>query len=208
MRACAAGGAVVRGLDELYRDLEVDRLVPALMGRALYRVSGPAAKSVGIVETVRSLERTAELGGSRNVAFWTLEDALADPRYAATRLRHLAGVTAMRHVLGEPIEAWSNCGEQLGRRNVPDGVWSTPDGKVAIEYDASGYSPDTVIAKAWVFEGAYARQLWGAATPARVARLRVLLEPYESACVVLAPWWDWRGAPPGGVGPMLRATPW
>jgi len=198
----------VRGLDELYRDLEVDRVVPALMGRALYRVSGTAARSVGIVETVRSLERTAELGGSRNVAFWTLEDALADPLYAATRLRHLAGVTAMRHVLRAPIEDWSNRGERLARRNVPDGVWNALEGKVAIEYDASGYSPDTVISKGWVFERAFVRQVWGAATPARVERLRLLLQPYEGVSVVLAPWWDWRGAPPGGVGPMLEATPW
>jgi len=199
---------VVRGLDELYRDLEVDRLVPALMGRARYRVSGSAAKSVGIVETVRSLERTAELGGSRNVAFWTFEDALRDPLYAATRLRHLAGVTAMRHVLGALVEEWSNRGERLARRNLPDGVWDAPEGKVALEYDAAGYSPDTVIAKAWVFERNFEAQVWGAATPARVAKLRVLLQPYEGASVVLAPWWDWRGAPPGGVGPMLKATPW
>jgi len=199
---------VVRGLDELYRDLEVDRVVPALMGRALYRVSGTAARSVGIVETVRSLERTAELGGPRNVVFWTLEDLLTDPLYAATRLRHLAGVTAMRHVLGAPVEEWSNRGERLARRNLPDGNWNAPEGKIALEYDAAGYSPDTVIAKAWVFERNYLAQVWGAATPARVAKLRKLLQPYEGASVVLAPWWDWQGAPPGGVGPMLEATPW
>jgi len=198
----------VRGLDDLYRDLEVDRVVPARLGRALYRVSGPAARRVGIVETVRSLERTAELGGPRDVAFWTLEDALADPLYAAPRIRHLAGVTAMRHVLQAPVEEWSNRGERLGRRNLPDGVWEAPDGQVAIEYDASGYSPDAVIAKAWVFERNYERQVWGAATPARVAKLRALLEPYEGASVVLAPWWDWRGAPPAGVGPMLRNAVW
>lgn len=188
----------MRGLDELYRDLEVDRLVPALMGRALYGVSGTAAKSVGVVELVRSLERTAELGGARNVAFWTLEDALASPLYAAARLRHLAGVTAMRHVLRAPVEEWSNRGERLGRRNMPDGVWNALEGKVAIEYDASGYHSDTVLAKGWVFERNFERQVWGAATLARVEKLRLLLEPYDEASVVLAPWWDWRAAPPAG----------
>lgn len=109
------------GIDALYSDLEVDRVVPAAMGRALYRVSWAAAKRVGVAQTVRTLERTAELGGAREVAFWVLEDELADPLYAATRLRHLAGVTAMRHVLRVPVEQWSNRAERLARRNLPDG---------------------------------------------------------------------------------------
>src|SRR5690606_4289527 len=106
-------------------------------------------------------------------------------------------VTAMRHVLQAPVEEWSNRGERLGRRNLPDGVWEAPDGQVAIEYDASGYPSAAGIAKAWVSERNSERRVRGAATPARVAERGVL-----------APWWDWRGAPPAGVGPMLRNAVW
>lgn len=181
----------MKGLDELYADLEVDRVLPAVMAFRRYRVTQKAAKEVGILVTRRSLERSAELGGKIYVAFLTLEDELASLKYAATRLRHLAGVTAMRHSLDAPVEAWRNRAGALGRGRQPDGTWQSKDGVAAIEYDAGGYDNDEVILKGASFDRQYDRQVWGAATSARVKKLRVLLEPYETAEVVLAPWWQW-----------------
>lgn len=181
----------MKGLDALYADLEVDRVIPARMAFKLYRVTQKAARGVGIRVVRRSLERSAELGGKMDVSFLTLEDDLASLKYAATRLRHLAGVTATRHVLDAPVEAWSNRGGALGRGRQPDGTWESEEGLVAIEYDAGGYDNDEVIMKGGSFGRQYDGQVWAAATPARVEKLRLLLEPYESAEVVLAPWWQW-----------------
>lgn len=181
----------MKGLDELYADLEVDRVIPAVMAFRRYRVTQKAARSVGLRVVRRSLERSAELGGKIDVSFLTLEDELASLAYAATRLRHLAGVTATRHALNAPVEAWRNRGGALGRGRQPDGTWESEAGLVAIEYDAGGYDNDEVILKGASFDRLYDRQVWGAATPARVEKLRLLLEPYETAEVVLAPWWQW-----------------
>jgi len=181
----------VKGLDALYADLEVDRVIPGRMAFELYRVTQKAARGVGILARRRSLERSAELGGKIDVTFLTLEDELASLKYAATRLRHLAGVTAMRHVLDAPVGAWRNRGGALGRGRQPDGTWECEDGLVAIEYDAGGYDNDEVILKGASFDRQYDGQVWGAATPARVEKIKLLLEPYETAEVVLAPWWQW-----------------
>lgn len=181
----------MKGLDELYADLEVDRVIPAPMAFRLYRVTQKAAGSVGIRVVRRSLERSAELAGAFGVSFLTFEDALASPRYGAPRLRHLAGVTAMRHAVNAPVALWRNRGGALGRGRQPDGFWESATGVVAIEYDAGGYDNDEVIMKGGSFDRQYVGQVWGAATPARVEKLRRLLEPYDSAEVVLAPWWQW-----------------
>jgi hypothetical protein len=103
-------------------------------------------------------------------------------------LRHLAGMAELRLRLGAPPdpEVWRVSLKQVHPVDEPDGVWLTPRGPVAVEYDAGGYSRNRVRAKGEAFALRFVAQVWGAPIPQRVRTLEGLLPP--SAQVVLAPW--------------------
>jgi len=67
----------------------------------------------------------------------------------------------------------------------PDGVWLTPEGPVALEYDAGAYARARVKAKGEAFARRFVGQVWGAPVPERVAYLKTLL---PRARVLLASW--------------------
>ena len=105
-----------------------------------------------------------------------------------TALRHLAGVAELRLRLGVPPdpEVWRVSLKQVHPIDEPDGVWLTPRGPVAVEYDAGGYSRDRIRAKGEAFALRFVGQVWGAPIPERVRTLRGFLPPL--AQVVVAPW--------------------
>jgi hypothetical protein len=118
------------------------------------------------------------------VVFYALPEVAGFP---LTALRHLAGVAELRLRLGVPPdpEAWRVSRKRLHPVEEPDAVWFTPEGPVAVEYDAGGYSRARVRAKGEAFARRFVGQVWGAPVPERVAYLKALL---PGGRVLEAPW--------------------
>ncbi|MDM7324926.1 MAG: hypothetical protein P3W93_008120 [Thermus sp.] len=111
------------------------------------------------------------------------------PRLASlplTTLRHMAGVGEMRLLLGVDPRDWRVYHRQVHPLEEPDAVWFTPNGPVAVEYDAGGYSRHRVRSKGEAFRVRYVGQVWGAPVEERVKTLGALLPP--GTRVLLAPW--------------------
>lgn len=104
-------------------------------------------------------------------------------------VRHLTGVAEMRYLLGATHDAWVSEADKHHVRNEPDGVWSKPEGDVAIEYDAGSYSPKQIVDKLSAFQAGYSGQIWGSPSKQRVAHIKKLAADIESDLQVLyAPW--------------------
>lgn len=118
------------------------------------------------------------------VAFWAHPSVA---RYPLTALRHLAGLAEMRLLLEAPPDprVWRVSPRPRHPVEEPDGVWLTPEGPVALEYDAGAYARARVRAKGEAFALRFVGQVWGAPVPERVAYLRRFL---PGARVLLAPW--------------------
>ena len=110
------------------------------------------------------------------------------PRDGAT-VRHLSGTAEMRYLLGAPHDAWVSDAGRRWAKHQPDALWTTPEGVVAIEYDAGSYDPKTIADKLMSFKAGYARQIWGTPSPARAKHLGVLARNLVPDLHVLyAPW--------------------
>lgn len=107
------------------------------------------------------------------VTFVTLERKVT--RLGAASLRHLAGAAEMRRLLGAPREAWRSDAQARSAVEVPDALWFTPQGEIAIEYDAGSYSTKRISAKAFAYRR-YAGQVWGSPSRKHVAHLTRLLQ--------------------------------
>ena len=118
------------------------------------------------------------------VAFWAHPSVA---RYPLTALRHLAGLAEMRLLLGVPPDprVWRVSPKPRHPVEEPDGVWLTPEGPVALEYDAGAYARARVKAKGEAFARRFVGQVWGAQVPERVAYLKTLI---PRARVLLASW--------------------
>ena len=85
----------------------------------------------------------------------------ASERIERPALRHLAGITAMRHALGANADDWENHADRAAAPLIPDALWTPPEdhplagGTVAIEYDAGSYDPQRVYDKLSEFERAF-----------------------------------------------------
>lgn len=104
-------------------------------------------------------------------------------------LRHLTGVAEMRQLLGAPHDAWVSDAAKRHARSVPDATWTTPEGVIAIEYDAGSYGPEQITDKLRSFKANYVGQRWGTPIMKRVAHLKKLAASTEPELVVFyAPW--------------------
>ena len=122
----------------------------------------------------------------QRVQFVTLERKVT--RYPAASLRHLAGITEMRRLIGAPREQWRFEASTRFASEVPDAVWTRPQGDTAIEYDAGSYSASKITSKALAFKR-YEGQVWGSPSRRRVAHLTALLQNVnEFAPPIFAPW--------------------
>lgn len=118
--------------------------------------------------------------------FVTLERKVA--RYPAASLRHLAGVAEMRKLLGAPGEQWHSEASTRFASEVPDAVWVSPEGDIALEYDAGSYSASKIMSKAFAYKR-YEGQIWGSPSRRRVTHLETLLQEVgEFTPPVFAPW--------------------
>ncbi len=110
---------------------------------------------------------------------------------AGFRLRHLAGVAAMRHGLQVSTEDWVSDASGVHGTKQPDAVWSVGHSVSAIEYDAGWYSIKSLRAKLEAFQMIFSHQIWGCPSTARSNTLKRLAN--EMGCsdrfeVMVAPW--------------------
>lgn len=101
--------------------------------------------------------------------------------FADFRLKHLAGTAEMRLALGASLKDWRLCGNS---EEVPDAVWSTPKGVVAVEFDGGHYSPSKIRRKLQTFSS-FSGQVWGGVSAGHLSRLQAAV---GNARVVLADW--------------------
>lgn len=168
--------------------LQSDRAMTNRQARSLYRVTRKEAASNGILITTKTVKPSAYSNEYLTIPFLVADEAVA--RYSGPQLRHLAGVVELRRQLGIAPSAWSSEAAAPLATFVPDAVWRSEKGLVAIEYDAGSYSADTVRNKGEAFQEGYARQVWGVALKDRVPFVRGLLEEkgVTNAEVRFAPW--------------------
>jgi len=110
------------------------------------------------------------------------------PQDGAT-VRHLTGTAEMRHLLGAPHDVWVSDAGRRWAKHKPDALWTTPQGVVAIEYDAGSYDPTRIADKLMSFKAGYVGQIWGTPSRARAEHLRDLARNLVPDLYVLyAPW--------------------
>ena len=108
------------------------------------------------------------------------------------QLRHLAGVTEMRFLLGAKTNEWSNKARKGQALLVPDGVWTHGCERIALEYDTGSYADKQLNDKIAAYAATYAAQIWGSPSHTRVARLEEKFKAEglgDSARVLYATWW-------------------
>lgn len=175
-----------RDVDLLARALEVDRALSAGQVARRYDLDVcRLGKPFILVEAF-----TSATYGSQNyqrVAFVTLERKVS--RLNAASLRHLAGVAEMRRYLNAPPEAWQNDAAARHAVEVPDALWLTPEGGIAIEYDAGSYGRARITTKALAYRR-YAGQVWASPSRKHVRHLTTLLPMLDVATSPFyAPWY-------------------
>ena len=196
--ASTAGTSLTReaALERLIGDLEVDQAIS--VGQAVRHYGLGADDLPGKVVPIEAFV-AATHGGNRyrQVAFVALSKRLA--RLSGASLRHLSGVAETRRLLGAPPSSWQRLAARR-RPHRPDALWHSPQGTVAVEYDAGSYSSAQVTLKLDRLRRAgYAGQFWGTPSAARRRHLEHLIEArlgqtrpsrWEApwASVVYAPW--------------------
>lgn len=181
--ACGATGEVAGGsvsLAALERDLVVDRGISARHALEGYGVSVSQATraGLGVLERRIGLTYSARSEVDVTLIVWPEEARLR--RASGSTLRHLAGVTAVRLVVGAAAVDWENEGGARVARHLPDGYWQRPDvyaGAVwAIEYDAGSYSSRQLLEKGRGFMVTHGYQVWGVASEARIRTVEAALD--------------------------------
>lgn len=171
--------------DELYADLEVDRV---LSEGQLIRHYGCVVADLSQNAFVFSayLAPTHHSMSYGKFQFVTLERKVT--ALAASAIRHLAGVAEMRRLLNAPREQW-RCQTRISfASEQPDALWERPEGDIAIEYDAGSYSPQQIRQKVYSFKH-FKGQIWGSPSQRRVNHLDSFLqEAGETVASIFAPW--------------------
>ncbi len=104
-------------------------------------------------------------------------------------VRHLTGVAEMRYLLGAAHDIWISDAGKRHAKSKPDATWTTPEGVIAIEYDAGSYDPERIANKLMSFKASYTGQIWGSPSKARALHIKKLATNIVPDLVVLyAPW--------------------
>jgi hypothetical protein len=121
------------------------------------------------------------------VRFATLEKRLLS--LPGTGLRHLAGLAELRHQLEAQPETWSRSEGLSNGKGRPDALWQREDLKLAIEFDAGGYSEKKIVKKMLAFRAWSDEQVWGSAshTHARLIE-RCARKTFTPARVLVVDW--------------------
>ena len=104
-------------------------------------------------------------------------------------VRHITGAAEMRFLLGAPHDAWVSDAGKKRSKSKPDATWTTPEGVIAIEYDAGSYDPGKIEGKLMSFKTGYAAQIWGTPSRKRVGHIKdIAANIVPDLHVFYAPW--------------------
>ena len=172
-------------LARLRADLRTDRVLSLTRAETYYQLSQAQLEAAGffVAERLVGVTRHAK---AQPCLFIAVDEAVLDVRGQA--LRHLAGVAELRHRLGAEPKAWRSAADAAFALLRPDAVWRTPEGVIAIEFDAGSYDPEQLRRKVEAFSS-FAGQVWGAASRARAAHLSRFLEAATNDTLALHVRW-------------------
>ena len=152
----------------LLADLEIDRAITERQLERHYHLDilGPPVKSF-----VRTVFPSASIDTFQHCKIYTLSTKVT--RMQSGMVLHLLGTAEMRHALGAGVEDWSSSAHRLGQTLIPDALWTTEHGEVAIEFDTGTYRYSLIDKKMRAFEK-YAGVIWGTPSEQRAARIHKL----------------------------------
>jgi hypothetical protein len=176
-------------LRRLQEDLLVDHALSLNQVARVYGLGVADLATPDFLLTHARLSKTCRSIVEETFSFVVLEDGCAS--LAGFRLRHLAGVAAMRHGLLASIADWVSDAAGVHGTKQPDAVWTVANGVCAIEYDSGSYTVKTLKAKLEAFHMVFSHQIWGCPSIARSMVLKRLAN--EIGCserfeVMVAPW--------------------
>ena len=174
--------------EKLAVDLEVDKTITEVQLVQHYDLHLKDLPTGTFKSVEYSLSPTKGSGSPKLNTFVCNAPAIA--RRRGRKLQHLAGVTEMRHLLGARTVDWKNNADDSNGEGEEDGVWRSPRGLVAIEYDIGSYSTKYILNKArsLSFKG-YTRLIWGCPTERLVnSRSKTLADVEIEVRVVHVPW--------------------
>ena len=173
------------GLEGLREALEADKALSLGQCQRHWSIDQQDLGLLGFL-TVETRVGLTRHQSPRPVVFVCSSPSIA--RLHPNQLRHLAGVAEMRHLLEASPDCWHSEAEREKALLYPDAVWQTPEGSVAVEFDAGSYSPRQIEQKMWRFARGHVAQVWGTPSAVRQARLRRRLKELGGAEVLLARW--------------------
>lgn len=182
----------------LVEDIQRDRVVALNVASHYYRVRRRQVVEEGLQMLSLPMQLVAGQARRARVTLIVNED-IATNRPSANALRHLAGTTALRLLIGAAASDIENTADLPLARHLPDGLWEYdathfgPSPGAALEYDAGSYSAKQIEEKIKAFE-AYGRQYWGGVTATRAKFITRCAQEARVGCAIFeAPWWE---APP------------
>lgn len=178
---------------KLLADLQVDRVTTLGFAQRRYGVTRKEVDAVGILVRPAHVAVSTSAQNAMQVDFLLRASEPTLARMDVARLRHLAGVTALRHELEAPIDEWASTADAVDALLVPDALWRLRgvEGVFrAIEFDAGSYSRAQVSQKMVAFQRQFGMQHWGIASEERVRFVKnVLLEQAVAGSVRFVQWW-------------------
>jgi len=167
--------------------LGADRVLSVAQLERHFGMTEAEACAMGARGFVVSLSKTK--GSTRHTCHRFIIRKGKRPPGDGPSVRHLTGTAEMRYLLGASADVWVSDASRRYAKNKPDAIWRTPEGVVAIEYDAGAYDPDQIREKLIAFEKGYVGQIWGSPSKARVEHIKDLARNVVPDLEVLyAPW--------------------
>jgi hypothetical protein len=176
-----------RRLERALIALECDGVLTAEQVRRHYRCTLKQLLQHNVKVATVPVTATRYATRVHKVRFATLEKRLLS--LPGTGLRHLAGLAELRHHLEAEPESWNRSEGLAHGKGRPDALWQRGELKLAIEFDAGGYSEKKIVKKMLAFRAWSDEQVWGTASQAH-ARLieRCARETFTPARVLVVHW--------------------
>ena len=172
---------MTKQFDQLASDLETDHAISEGQLRRHYDLSTTDLSTSDFKFVKAFLAPSQGSLDYQQVMFIGLSSKLK--RLEGSSLRHLAGIAEMRRVLKADTSHWTSLAAARRQPRMPDALWETTEGLVAVEYDVGSYSPKQIRGKAGSFRR-YAGQVWGTPSCERAKHLKCLLKIDAQSCLV------------------------
>jgi len=159
-------------------DLKVDGAITATQLERHYQLSTLGAPALSFIRTLSASKYDDRY---QHAVIFTLSKGVT--RLATSSVLHLLGTTEMRQVLGASSQDWTSSAHRAGATQIPDALWASAAGEVAIEYDTGTYSFDTIRKKITVFSRYPGGIVWGTPSPRRAKRIAQLYPHVQTLCL-------------------------